>query len=197
MAKFSIIGLGNPGEAYNNTRHNVGFWLIDSFAQKNNLVFQRHEKSCTEIAKLNFSNDQAMLIKPMNFMNESGVNLPSILRLKGFGDSKTIVLHDEMTLSLGRVKITQNRGSAGHNGVKSIIDSVGHNFTRLRIGIGSKKIAQQTLADYVLSKFSAAEKCTLESKKSSFFEIIESLIRNGTERTMNFYNQTQKTETTS
>ena len=138
-----------------------------------------------------------MLIKPMSFMNESGLHLPSLLRSNGYENNPILVLHDELTLPLGGIKISSiGKGSGGHNGIKSIIDSVGNVFIRIRIGIGAKKIPEQTLSEYVLSKFSNEESLILENNKLHFLGAIQLVIEKGVDVAMNLLNQEKQTQIT-
>lgn len=197
MTKVAIIGLGNPGPTYHRTRHNVGFWLLDRFAKENNFTFRFDSKSDSEISENLCYERKIMLIKPMSFMNESGSHLPSLLRSNGYENNPILVLHDELTLPLGGIKISSiGKGSGGHNGIKSIIDSVGNVFIRIRIGIGAKKIPEQTLSEYVLSKFSNEESLILENNKLHFLGAIQLVIEKGVDVAMNLLNQEKQTQIT-
>ena len=197
MTTVAIIGLGNPGPTYHRTRHNVGFWLLDRFAKENNFTFRFDSKSDSEISENLCYERKIMLIKPMSFMNESGSHLPSLLRSNGYENNPILVLHDELTLPLGGIKISSiGKGSGGHNGIKSIIDSVGNIFIRIRIGIGAKKIPEQTLSEYVLSNFSKEEFLILENKKLHFLNAIQLVIEKGVDVAMNLLNQEKQTQIT-
>ena len=195
MTKVAIIGLGNPGSIYQRTRHNVGFWLIDQFAEENNFTFRFDSKSDSEISENTFYEKKIMLIKPMSFMNDSGSHLLPLLQTNGYGNSPIVVIHDELTLPFGAIKVSSiGKGSGGHNGIKSIINSVGNAFIRIRIGIGSKKIPEQTLSEYVLSKFSKEESLILENKKLHFLHAIQLVIEKGVDAAMNLLNQEKQTQ---
>ena len=195
MTKVAIIGLGNPGSIYQRTRHNVGFWLIDQFAEENNFTFRFDSKSDSEISENTFYEKKIMLIKPMSFMNDSGSHLLPLLQTNGYGNNPIVVIHDELTLPFGAIKVSSiGKGSGGHNGIKSIINSVGNAFIRIRIGIGSKKIPEQTLSEYVLSKFSKEESLILENKKLHFLHAIQLVIEKGVDAAMNLLNQEKQTQ---
>ena len=197
MTKVAIIGLGNPGPIYQRTRHNVGFWLIDQFAEENNFTFRFDSKSDSEISEYTCYEKKIMLIKPMSFMNDSGSHLLPLLRSNGYENNPIVVVHDELTLPLGGIKVSYiGKGSGGHNGIKSIIDSVGNAFIRIRIGIGAKKIPEQTLSEYVLSKFSNEESLILENKKLHFLSAIQLVIEKGVDAAMNLLNQEKQTQIT-
>jgi len=147
-----IIGLGNPGEKYNNTPHNVGFEAVEQFAKENNFPeFKLSEKFKALISEKN----NILLVKPQTFMNESGKSVKKIRR--GRTSAKLIVIHDDIDLPLGKIKISKNRGSAGHKGVESIIKELGtKDFIRIRIGVSRKNKPD------VLKKFDKESKKTIK-----------------------------------
>ena len=198
MKKWGIIGLGNPGSHYAQTRHNIGFWMLDEFAKQNELRFSRNEKFGAETCKhLHKSNKQLLLIKPFTFMNNSGNLLPSLLKYSGFGESCITVVHDELNLPLGVLKISNSKGAGGHNGVKSIMNALNTPFTRVRIGIGGKPKLNQSLSSYVLSSFNQVESEILSKRLPHFLNALHSIIETGVEKTMNIFNQEKQIETTS
>ncbi len=143
-----IVGLGNPGEKYKNTRHNVGFQVVDEFARENNFPeFRLSKKSKSLISK----NKGVTLVKPQTFMNQSGKAVKKFI-------GELIVVHDDIDLPLGKIRISKNRGAAGHKGVESIIKEIGtKNFTRFRIGIQLKTGKPKNVEKYVLQKFDKQE----------------------------------------
>ncbi len=162
-----IIGLGNPGDKYKNTRHNIGFMAVDVLAQQQNLNWKENKKFKAEVAE----GLDMILVKPLTFMNDSGETAAAILRYYQllprsiFGTKKDTdltkvltVIHDELDISFGKFKISTNSSSAGHNGVQSIIDYLKtKNFTRLRIGIASDTRGQIPGDKFVLQRFSPEE----------------------------------------
>jgi len=151
-----IIGLGNPGQKYKSTRHNVGFIAIDAIARSLGLKWEENKKFKAEIIK----NGNTILIKPLTFMNESGKSVKDFLSFykllkKDLSETLTVI-HDDLDLTLGKYKKSLDSRSAGHNGVQSIINEIGtKNFARIRIGIGRSDIIP---ADkYVLEKFKPEE----------------------------------------
>lgn len=134
-----IIGLGNPGKRYTNTPHNIGFEIIDKFAKENNFPeFKLSKKSNALVSESN----NIILAKPQTFMNESGKSVKKICG--GRASADLIVVHDDIDLPLGKIRISKDRGSAGHKGVKSIIKELGtKNFTRIRIGVESNNVLQK------------------------------------------------------
>jgi PTH1 family peptidyl-tRNA hydrolase len=175
-----IVGLGNPGEKYNKTRHNIGFVVVDTLALKNNLTWQESKKFKALMAEgANF-----ILVKPQTYMNKSGeavmkiLNYYKLLPRTIFGLKKNsdlsdnlIVIHDELDLPLGKYKLSVNSSSAGHNGVQSIIDYLKtQNFKRLRIGISSQLRNKIPAENFVLQKFS-------DEEKNLFKKILPDLIK--------------------
>lgn len=197
MANFAIIGLGNPGDIYQSTRHNLGFWLLDKIAEKENVRFNSSKEFHADHLIMNRKQKKVLLVKPKTFMNESGRYLSSILNYFRCSPENVIVLHDDLTLPFGEIKISKNRGAGGHNGVNSVISSLGNSFARFRLGIGSKPFPQMKLSDFVLSKLSAEECLFLENKKDNFYDALFGILDNGIDATMNLINQTKRSQSTS
>ncbi len=189
MSCTAIIGLGNPGAQYVNSRHNLGFWLLDKFAESQKIKFTEKSKYCAEICKMSFQGNPFMLVKPMTFMNESGKFLKNLLCSNNCELEKSILVHDELTLPVGGMKISLGQGDGGHNGVRSVFSGIGQNLKRLRLGIGLKQNPEMDLANHVLSKFSSDEQAILEHHSVLFLEALKSLMTEGVDKAMNFYNQ--------
>ena len=190
MSCSAIVGLGNPGSYYAQTRHNLGFWLLDHLADTQQVVFQEKSKFSAEITKLSYAEKSFMLVKPLTFMNESGKFLKILLSKNNCDVTDTILVHDEITLPVGSMKISKNNGDGGHNGVRSVFLNIGSSLTRLRLGIGQKKNPVMDLADHVLSKFTSDEIQLLEQRKENFLNALKSLMSEGVDRAMNRFNQT-------
>jgi len=157
-----IIGLGIPGRKYRKTRHNIGFRVLDTFREENNFPkFKMYKGQQAEISEDMHDNKRTILAKPQTFMNNSGISVKSILNFYKIPISSLIVIHDELDLPMGEVKLSQNSGHAGHNGIKSIIQQIGtKDFIRIRIGIKPSFEIKDT-ANFVLKKFSKDEEKTL------------------------------------
>ncbi len=185
-----IIGLGNPGKKYQKTRHNVGFRTIDQFTKENNFPeFKLSKKFNCLISQDNIDKKTILLAKPQTFMNESGKAVKKIISNTKYTASDVCVVHDDIDLALGKIKITQNRGSAGHKGVESIIKELKtKNFIRLRIGI-KPKINSSPTEDLVLKSFTKQEEEIIKKEIKKNSQIIKSLIENGIEKTMSEFNQ--------
>ena len=190
MSCSAIVGLGNPGAQYAQTRHNLGFWLLDHLADTQQVVFQEKSKFRAEITKFSYAEKSFMLVKPLTFMNESGKFLKMLLSKNNCEISDTILIHDELTLPVGRMKISKSNGDGGHNGVRSVFSAIGSDLVRFRLGIGQKKNPTMDLADHVLSKFIPHEIQLLEKQKENFLNALMSLITEGVDKAMNRYNQT-------
>jgi peptidyl-tRNA hydrolase, PTH1 family len=154
-----IVGLGNIGKDYEGTRHNIGFDVIDHFAEKQGFPGWTVKKDlfCAETSHT-LGSARVILCKPTTFMNESGKAVQAMQRFYKIANSSTLVVHDELDIDYGQIRTRLGGGAAGNNGIKSLIQNCGEDFGRVRIGIGPKKPAQIESADFVLSKFSSKEK---------------------------------------
>ncbi len=178
-----IIGLGNPGEQYKNTRHNIGFMAVDEFAKKNS--FPEFELQKKSNALVSASND-ILLAKPQTFMNDSGKAVKEICKNKKSAD--LIIIHDDIDLPLGKIKIVKDRGSAGHKGVESIIQNIGNDgLIRFRIGIGSENKVEAMKV--VLKNFSTEEQKILNEVLKKIVSALDLFVAEGLEKTMNEYNK--------
>lgn len=148
-----IVGLGNPGEKYTKTRHNIGFCVIDNMAQKEGIGFDFDQKSESEVGEI----AEAKLAKPQTFMNNSGEAVSKIKNFYKIDDDDIIIIHDDVDLEIGKIRISLGGSSAGHKGVQSIIDHLGtDNFWRVRVGVGrDEKIPTE---DWVLMNFEDNDK---------------------------------------
>ncbi|MCB9799021.1 aminoacyl-tRNA hydrolase [Candidatus Nomurabacteria bacterium] len=160
-----IVGLGNPGKQYTKTRHNVGFMVLDELRNKLSGYYQADKwnlskKFNAELSGCTIAGKKIVLAKPMTFMNASGQSVQLIANFYKIPVEDLIVIHDEKDIPLGEIKIQQDRGPAGHNGIKSIIEHTGSkNFLRVRVGIASKNEKKmQDTSQFVLGKFGMFEK---------------------------------------
>ena len=154
---FLIIGLGNVGSEYFSTRHNVGFMMVDHIANRHKAQWNFKAKFNAQISSIKDLDSQFLLCKPATYMNLSGIAVQSIASFYKVPGTQIIVIHDDIDLALGRVVSKFSGGAGGHNGLKSIDKHIGPNYHRIRIGIGRPENVQQSVADYVLSKFTPAE----------------------------------------
>ena len=179
-----IIGLGNPGKSYENTRHNIGFMVLDHFANSNDWK----KKWDTLYQEKIINSEKILLIKPITYMNLSGNAVIEFINFYKINLEDILVIQDDLDLPLGTYRLKTNSSSGGHNGIKSIIKRLGSpNFARLKIGISN--IKEMNTKDYVLGKFSSDELETFNKLYPTFNEIIISFITKGIEKSMNKYNR--------
>lgn len=153
-----IIGLGNPGNEYDSTRHNIGFAALEHFAKQNDFPAWTDKKDLKcHIAYTNLGENRVILCKPTTFMNLSGEAAQAIQRFYRVYNQQTLAVYDELAIPFGQLRTRMGGSDAGHNGVKSLIQHLGEDFGRLRIGIGSEVAKNADAADYVLKKFSKEE----------------------------------------
>jgi PTH1 family peptidyl-tRNA hydrolase len=149
-----IVGLGNPGKKYENTRHNAGFWLVERLAAQQRIVLRKEPKFHALAARLDTASGLAWLLMPQTWMNESGSAVAALAQFHKLAADEILVVHDELDLPPGGAKIKRGGGHAGHNGLRDIIATLGTaDFWRLRIGIGHPRdieASEQEVVDYVL-----------------------------------------------
>lgn len=190
MSIAVIAGLGNPGLKYRNTRHNVGFALVDKLAAELGAVWKMEARFEAEIATVSLGSERKLLlVKPQTFMNASGRSLGAILRYRKLPPESLLVIYDDITLDFGRAKLSLSGSAGGHNGITDLLARVGSGFLRYRIGIGAKPYKEMDLADYVLSKFSKDEQKLLADRTPLYMEHLKLIIDKETELAMNFINQ--------
>lgn len=184
--KYLIVGLGNIGKEYEETRHNIGFTILDALTRASNISFS--DKRYGEVAELKHAGRTLILLKPSTYMNLSGRAVNYWMQKENIPIENVLVLVDDLALPLGKIRIRAKGSDAGHNGLKSIQQILGHNnYARLRFGIGSD-FPKGFQVDHVLGKWSNEEWSTVLSKLENCAEIIKSFATIGTERTMNIYN---------
>lgn len=153
-----IVGLGNPGEEYERTRHNAGFMCLDEFARKNSFDPWANKKDLkSQITQANLGDTRVILCKPQTFMNLSGEAVQAVQHFYKLTNDQTIVVHDELDINFGQLRMRIGGSPAGNNGIKSVSKHIGENYGRVRIGIGPKKPEQMDTADFVLQDFNKAE----------------------------------------
>lgn len=192
-----IVALGNPGEEYKNTRHNVGRIALDIFTKKNDFsdwIADKKLKALSSQGKI--GKDKVCLIEPETFMNKSGLSLRSIITSKKKAE-ELVVIHDDLDLPIGKFKISFNKSSGGHRGVESIIKAIKTEaFTRVRIGISpatasgklKKPKGEKEVGDFILGEFKKSEIETLKKISKKVADAIEMLIIEGREKAMGEFN---------
>jgi len=188
-----IVGVGNPGKKYMQTRHNAGFLAVEAIRKKFNFPqFQLKEEFSSFLTKGRIENKKVILAMPQTFMNNSGKAVKEIVKAYKIKiEDSLIILHDDADLLLGRIKIVKNRGSAGHKGIESIISELGSkNFLRIRIGIGKfEKKSSYDLKKFVLQKFTKKERSLLKEIFKKIMEGLEILITQGVDKAMTRVNK--------
>jgi PTH1 family peptidyl-tRNA hydrolase len=159
--QYLLVGLGNPGNKYVNTRHNIGFLAVDYFASRIQASNFEH-KFDSLFAQASYNDKKLFLLKPQTFMNLSGEAVSKIVRFYKIPLENIIVLHDDVDIPFEKIKVKQGGGSAGHNGIKSIDHNVGNNYHRIRIGVGKPEDSRFDISDFVLSDFSQSEQKELQ-----------------------------------
>lgn len=181
-----VVGLGNPGKEYENTRHNVGFQLLDIIAKKNNVSFNRN-KFNGDYAEININGEKVILLKALSFMNLSGSVVSKFVSYFKINIDDLLVIHDDLDMNLGRVKFVYDSSSGGHNGIKDIERCLGSKrYTRLKIGIANDKSIDTK--DYVLGNFSSEEKKFLLDIYNELENVVEDFCSLSLERLMSKYN---------
>lgn len=179
-----IVGLGNKGNEYNNTRHNVGFMVVDNYVNKNNLTLK--SKLDGLYAETIINGEKVIFLKPQNYINLSGDVISKYIKYFKIDIKDILVIHDDMDLEIGTFKIRYKGGSAGHNGLKNIEANLKTNeYKRIKIGISKNNIDK---VDYVLGKFSSIELSKLNKVIDITYNIIEDFVSLSFENLMNKYN---------
>lgn len=186
MEKYLIVGLGNPGAEYHETRHNIGWMAIDAFAEAQGATWA--DKRYGYIAETSVKGRKFILLKPTTYMNLSGNAVRYWLEKENIPTENLLVLVDELQLPLGKLRLKANGSNGGHNGLGHIQQLIGQQYSRLRIGIGNDFNRGQQV-DYVLGKFSAEDKDILKPSIETAGEIIKSFALAGVSITMNQYNK--------
>ena len=182
-----VVGLGNPGNTYKKTRHNVGFMVLDQIAEDFSIALVK-QKFDTVFGRGSVDGVEVVLAKPMAFMNRSGPQVQKIARYYRILSEDMLVVHDDIDLAFGRIKIKEKGGDGGHKGVRSIIDAFGGgDFVRLRIGVGRPE-AGINAADHVLGKFSLKEKKVLHRIITEARDAIVTILCKGAKEGMDRFN---------
>jgi len=189
-----IVGLGNPGKKFQKTRHNIGFRIVDEFTRKNNFPkFKLSKKFQAEISEGIFDKEKIILAKPQTFMNLSGKSVKLLTKAYNLRPEILFIVHDDIDLPFGRIRIVKGRGAAGHKGVESIIRELGtKNFVRFRIGIKPKSNEQRTMNNiekFVLQKFNKEEEKIVKEVIKKTVEAIEFFLKTGLEKAMSKFNK--------
>ena len=181
-----IVGLGNPGKEYENTRHNVGFQLLDFIANKKGIEFNK-DKFNAKYCECNINGEKVMLIKPLSYMNLSGGVVAKFVSFYKIDVKDILVIQDDLDMRVGRVKIVHNSSSGGHNGIKDIERCLGtREYARVKIGIANDKSLDTK--DYVLGNFSKEESLILRENYELLSDIVDDFCLHSLDRLMSKYN---------
>jgi PTH1 family peptidyl-tRNA hydrolase len=188
MAGFLVVGLGNPGGEFEGTRHNVGVAVVEMLAQRHGGAFKKTREKA-RVADIRIDHHRVVLAFPQTYMNESGQSVGLLVRRHGIDDfSQLVIVHDELDLPVGRLRVKVGGGLAGHNGLKSIKAHLhSDEFVRVRIGVGKPPSAAQG-ADYVLRRPSKADREALADTVTRAADAVETIIRSGPDAAMAVFN---------
>ncbi len=186
-----IVGLGNPGIKYKRTRHNIGFRVLDKFQKENDFPdFKSSKKFSALTSKKNIGKERIILSKSETFMNSSGQTVKKLTTYYSIPFINLIIVHDDIDLLLDKMRISKNRGSAGHKGVESIIKELGSkNFARLRIGIRNQKSKVKNSEKFVLKNFTKKEEKIVEKIIKESCSALKMILSKGLEKAMNEFNK--------
>ena len=180
-----IVGLGNPGKQYEQTRHNIGFDVIDYMANKYNIDVNR-EKFKGICGEGFIENKKVILLKPLTYMNLSGESIRELANFYKLEDDEIIVFYDDISLDIGRLRIREKGSAGGHNGIKSIIQNLGGDkFPRVKVGVGQPK---DNLVNHVLGKFSKEDREHIEKVIPVVSDAIVEIVKNDAKESMNKFN---------
>lgn len=183
-----IVGLGNPGEKYENTRHNVGFMVVDELAERESKPIQRLKfKALTNT--LTISGEKVLVMKPVTYMNLSGEAVRQAMDFYKIPPEHILVISDDTALAVGRLRIRAKGSAGGHNGLKNIIQHLGTDqFPRLRVGVGEKPHPDYDMADWVLGAFQGEDKKAIDATVKRAADAVECILAQGLDRGMGKFN---------
>ncbi len=187
----AIAGLGNPGDKYEHTRHNAGFWLVDELARRHRGEFRYDKRHDADICKISIADQDVWLVKPQSYMNASGGPLRSFLDYYRLPVSSLMVAHDEIDLPVATVRIKKGGGHGGHNGLRDSIACLGKDFIRLRLGVGHPG-SKEEVVNFVLKRAPAKEQALLDEANEKAADIIPIAISRGIDIAMNRLNKRPK-----
>ncbi|HEY9248455.1 MAG TPA: aminoacyl-tRNA hydrolase [Rariglobus sp.] len=190
MSISLVAGLGNPGREYENTRHNVGFLVVEALARQLGLAWQKQRSFEAEVARWDPEPGRTVFFaKPLTFMNESGRAIQAMTGFYKIPGTAVTAVYDDLTINLGLVKVTVTGSAGGHNGVASLLERLGNGFIRYRIGIGPKDPPQMDLKDFVLGKFTSEQNHLLQQNLERYVTGLRLVLDHGADKAMNQLNR--------
>lgn len=183
LALKLVVGLGNPGREYEATRHNAGFWLVEELARRHGGKFRMEPRFPAEMARVRIADQELWLVKPQDFMNNSGRVTHAVAGFYKVDAAELLVAHDELDLAAGDLRLKFGGGHGGQNGLRDLIAHLGDGFWRLRLGIGHPG-ARELVTPYLLGRASAAERAPVEAAVQQAADIVPIIIEQGGERAM-------------
>lgn len=190
MSISLVAGLGNPGRDYASTRHNLGWIVIEAFAQNRGLVWKTQPQFQAEVARWDRPGvSTCYLIKPLTFMNDSGSAVGAVARFFKVPVSAITAIYDDLNIDLGLVKVSVSGSAGGHNGVTSLLEKLGDGFVRYRLGIGPKEPPQMDIKDFVLGKFTPEQQTLVTQNLPHYLSGLDLLLSRGSEAAMNQLNR--------
>ena len=181
--EYLIVGLGNPGREYERTRHNVGFMVLDYIAGRIGADV-RDLKQMALTGRSVLEGRRVLLVKPQTYMNRSGESVGALLRFYKLTPDRLIVVYDDVSMALGKLRVRLKGSAGGHNGVKSIIETVGDEWARVKVGVGGKPHPEYDLADWVLSRFTADELKAIQDDYERIYAAVACLLSGEAARAM-------------
>jgi len=190
MSIVLVVGLGNPGRDYAKSRHNAGFAVVDALASRHDLSWKTQTRFEARTGRWDRAAGRTcVLAKPQTFMNESGRAVRALADFYKLQPAGVIVVYDDLTIELGRIKLTVRGSAGGHNGVASLLDRLGDGFARYRIGIGPKHPPEMDLKDFVLGRFTPEEQTNFNQHLNAYVDGLDLLIGQGPDKAMNQLNR--------
>ena len=187
-----LVGLGNPGQKYSETRHNAGFWFVDRLVAGENSGFRREAKFHGETATLRFPGHDCRVLKPATFMNESGRAVQAAMHFYALKPAELLVVHDEIDLPPGVARLKRGGGHGGHNGLRDVLECLGEaGFLRLRLGVGHPGHGDQVI-DYVLERPRAAERALIEAAMIRALDVMPLVLQGHVQKAMKELHTSEK-----